>query len=86
MLGVADVVVEARDVEGNEHPAARSPAHVLAVLVLLAHQVEYRLAVAEVRAPLREAAERVAAIRPLVVARQEDERMANPRELRFSFG
>src|SRR5205814_2846939 len=78
---VARVVVGALDVQRDEEEAARRPAHVLAVLAGLALDRERHGA--EVFAPRLESRQRVLAVDPLVVAGNQDERVANARELRF---
>src|SRR5262245_33660297 len=76
-----DVVVVPRDVERDEHPAAGLPAQVFAVFTGLAARPREGFTLAEEGAPGAQALERLAAVRPFVVARDEDERMPDARKL-----
>src|ERR1041384_5470694 len=79
-LGMPDVVVRPRHVERDENPAALLPAHVLAILAgLLLHLRE--IGIAEKRAPGLQPLERLLAVAPLVVARNQEEGMADARKL-----
>jgi hypothetical protein len=83
VLRMPHIVVAAGDVQRDEHPALGFPAQVLAKIAGLPLHLE-RFLEAEQAAPRAQALERVLAVGPLVVARQQHERMANARELLFS--
>jgi hypothetical protein len=82
VLGMPEVVVAARDVERDEYPATRFPAYVLAILAVLHFGFQGR--VAEERAPALQSLQGLLAIAPLVVAGDQQKRVADARELLFS--